>query len=242
MKTAFVTGGSGGIGRAVCLRLAGMGYAVALGYGRNSASAEAVCGEIREKGGTAFAVGLDLADAQSVTAAYEHVKDELGIPEVLVNNGGIAHIGLYTDMTDAEIIRLINTDLLGAMVLSRCAAKDMLVRHYGRIVNISSVWGEVGASCEVAYSAAKAGIIGFTRALGKELAPSGITVNCIAPGVIDTEMNACLTHDDKAALIAEIPAGRMGTPDEAASLAAYLCSPEASYITAQVIRIDGGWI
>lgn len=218
-----------------------MGYAVAVGYCNNREKAEVLCFELRGRDFTAMAVRTDLADAASVAEAYEAVKSELGAPEVLINNGGKAHIGLFADMDDAEIISLINTDLTGALLLSKRAAKEMAAAHFGRIINISSVWGEVGASCEAAYSAAKAGLIGFTKALGKELAPSGVTVNCICAGMTDTEMNSCLSEADKAAITAEIPAGRICSPDEIAALAGFLCSPEASYITAQSIRIDGGW-
>jgi len=242
MRSAVVTGGSGDIGRAICLRLAAEGYAVAVCFRRDRESAENVCFEIAAKGGTALAVQLDLSDSGSVAEAYGRAVSQLGVPEVLINNGGTAHIGLFTDMQPEEIAKLINTDLTGAMLMSRLAARDMVRRHRGRIVSISSVWGEVGASCEVAYSAAKAGLIGFTRALGKELAPSGITVNCIAPGLIDTKMNGSLSDEDKRELIGEIPAGRMGTPEEVAAVAAFLCSEGASYITGQVIRTDGGWI
>lgn len=241
MRSAIVTGGSGDIGRAVCLRLAEEGYAVCVGYCSDRASAEAVCDRIRALNGTAMPLAIDLSDASSVDAAYRSAAAELGVPEVLVNCGGAAHIGLFTDMTDDRLTDLIAADLIGAMLLTKRAAADMVRLHRGRIVNIASVWGEVGASCEVAYSAAKAGMIGFTKALGRELAPSGITVNCIAPGLIDTKMNAALTEDDISALTAEIPSGRMGTPDEVAALAEFLCSEAASYITAQVIRIDGGW-
>lgn len=242
MRTAFVTGGSGGIGSAVCRRLAREGCAAAIGYDRGRDAALALCGELRDAGFTAAAVHIDLADPASVEAAYKEVCEVLSPPEVLVNNGGAAHIGLFTDMTDAEIIRLVNTDLTGAMLLTKYAAAEMVRRGRGRIVNISSVWGMAGASCETAYSAAKAGLIGFTKALGKELAPSGITVNCIAPGMIATRMNDTLTDEEKAAVIAEIPAGRAGTPEEVAALAAFLCSEDAGYITAQVIGCDGGWI
>lgn len=242
MRSAVVTGASGDIGRAISLRLADEGFAVAVCFRRDKASAENVCSEIAVKGGTALAVQLDLSDSESVAEAYGRAVSQLGVPEVLINNGGTAHIGLFTDMQPEEIVKLINTDLTGAMLMSRLAARDMVRRHRGRIVSISSVWGEVGASCEAAYSAAKAGLIGFTKALGKELAPSGITVNCIAPGLIDTKMNGSLSDEDKRELIGEIPAGRMGTPEEVAALAAFLCSEEASYITGQVIRTDGGWI
>lgn len=242
MKTAFVTGGSGGIGGAVCRRLASEGCAVAVGYHSGRAAAEALCAELRGKGYTALAVGLDLADAGPVTEAYERVCSELSPPEILINNAGRAHIGLFTDMTDSEVISLINTDLTGALLLSKRAAADMVRRHSGRIVNISSVWGSAGASCEAVYSAAKAGLIGFTKALGKELGPSGITVNCIAAGLIDTPMNACLSPEELASVTENIPAGRAGRPEEIAALASFLCSEEAAYINAQVITCDGGWI
>ncbi len=240
-RTAFVTGGSGDIGGAVCRRLAGEGFAVAVGYMSGREAAEKLCGELRGITDT-LAVGLDLAQPETADAAYSRVCCELGVPDVLVNNAGAAHIGLFTDMDDSEIVRLVNTDLTGAMLLTRRAARDMVRRHSGRIVNISSVWGIAGASCEVVYSAAKAGLIGFTKALGKELAPSGITVNCIAAGMIDTKMNSCLTAEDKSSIVDGIPMGRMGTPEEIAALTAFLCSDEAGYITAQVIACDGGWI
>ena len=242
MKTAFVTGGSGGIGEAVCRRLSKEGYAAAVGYYSRPQAAEALCAEIRQSGGTAMTVHIDLSDPQSVDAAYKAVCRELSAPEVLINNAGQAHIGLFTDMSDSEIISLLNTDLTGALLLSRRAAADMVRRHSGRIVNISSVWGSVGASCETVYSAAKAGLMGFTKALGKELAPSGVTVNCIAAGLIDTPMNASLSPEELSAVIDGIPAGRAGSPEEIAALAAFLCSNEAAYINAQVITCDGGWI
>ncbi|MBR6102067.1 MAG: SDR family oxidoreductase [Ruminococcus sp.] len=242
MRTALVTGGSGDIGAAVCRRLASEGFAVAIGYNKNEASASSLCAELRERGCTAMIVRLDLSDPASAEEGYGRVKSELGAPEVLVNNGGRAHIGLFTDMTDSEIDDLIRTDLTGAMQLSRRAAADMVKRGSGRIVSITSVWGEAGASCETVYSAAKAGLIGFTRALGKELAPGGITVNCISAGMIDTKMNAALSDEDKAAIVDDIPMGRMGTPDEIASLVSFLCSEGAAYITAQCIRVDGGWM
>lgn len=242
MKNAFITGGSGGIGSAVCRKLAADGYALAVGYRSNKSAAEKICSEIRSCGGVALPVHIELTDKASVKAAYELAVSELGVPKVLVNNAGTAHIGMYTDMTEDEICGIINTDLTGAMLLTRYAAADMVKRQEGRIVNISSVWGEVGASCETAYSAAKAGLIGFTKALGKELAPSGITVNCICAGMIDTDMNRIIPEEDRKAIVDDIPAGRMGTPEEIAALVSFLCSGSAGYITAQTVRCDGGWV
>ena len=242
MRTAFVTGGSGGIGSAVCRRLAAEGYAAAIGYFSDRQGAEALCAELREGGASAMTVQLDLACPESADRAYKAVCDGLSAPEVLVNNGGRAHIGLLSDMSDSGIVSLINTDLTGAILLSKRAAADMVKRHSGRIINISSVWGVAGASCEAVYSAAKAGLIGFTKALGKELAPSGITVNCIAAGLIDTPTNDSLSPEELSAVVEGIPAGRTGRPEEIAALAAFLCSDEAAYINAQVITCDGGWI
>ena len=242
MKTAFVTGGSGGIGSAVCRRLSADGFAVAIGFNTASDAAKALCAELRQQGTAAMTVGLDLSDPASVDKAYRTVCEGLAPPEVLVNNAGRAHIGLFADMSDSEIISLVNTDLTGAMLLSKRAAADMTRRHSGRIINISSVWGIAGASCEAAYSAAKAGLIGFTKALGKELAPSGVNVNCIAAGLIDTPMNASLSPEELSAVTESIPAGRAGRPEEIAALAAFLCSDEAAYINAQVITCDGGWL
>ncbi|MBR6044913.1 MAG: 3-oxoacyl-ACP reductase FabG [Ruminococcus sp.] len=242
MKIAFVTGGSGGIGSAVCLKLASDGFAVAVGYNKDAASAEALCKELSAQGHVAMPVHIDLSDPGSVREAYDSVVSGLGYPEVLVNNGGAAHIGLFSDMSFEDITCLLDTDLTGAVLLTRLAVPEMTRRHRGRIVNVSSVWGETGASCETVYSAAKAGLIGFTRALGKELAPSGITVNCVSAGAVDTKMNACLSPDELEELVSQIPAGRLGEPREIAALVSFLCSDDAAYITAQVIRADGGWI
>jgi len=241
MKTAFVTGGSGGIGSAVCRRLSEEGYAVAVGYCKGKEQAEAICKELMSGGSVAKAIHIDLTDPLSISEAFKEAESIFGSVTVLVNNAGRAHIGLFTDMSEEEIVSLLTADLTGAMLLTRLAVLGMVKRGSGRIVNISSVWGEVGASCETVYSAAKAGIIGFTKALGKELAPSGVTVNCISAGAIDTPMNACLSENEKDDLIDSIPAGRLGSPEEIAELAAFLCSDKAGYITAQSIRCDGGW-
>ena len=177
-----------------------------------------------------------------VRFALELIKKELGEVMLLVNNAGLASIGLYTDLTDAELANIITTDLVGAMEVSRQVLPAMIRAKQGCIINISSVWGEKGASCEVAYSAAKAGLIGFTRALAREEAPSGIRVNCICCGYIETKMNAQLSQQDKDALLDEIPAGRFGTPNDVAQTAAFLASERSDYINGQVIRLDGCWI
>ena len=241
MKTALVTGGSGDIGSAICRRLAAGGCAVAIGYNASKDAAEALCKELRDSGAAACAVRIDLCSTESIDAAVSEIKTQLSAPEVLVNCAGTAHIGLFTDMTDTELTALMQTDPTGHMLLTKRIVPDMVRRGKGRIINISSVWGLCGASCEAAYSAAKAGLIGFTKALGKELAPSGITVNCIAAGLIDTKMNASLTAEEIEEVIAEIPAGRAGTPEDIAALCSFLASDDAAYITAQTIAADGGW-
>lgn len=241
MKTALITGGSGGIGSAICRRLAEEGFSIAVGYNTNKAAAEALCLELREGGCSALAVRLDMGDAASLTDGLALVCEELSPPQVLVNCAGAAHIGLFTDMTDEQVSELIATDLTGAMLLTKRVVPEMVRRGFGRVINISSVWGLCGASCEVVYSAAKAGLIGFTKALGKELAPSGITVNCIAAGLIDTKMNAALTVEELADIVNDIPAGRAGRPEEIAELCAFLAGGKAAYINAQTIALDGAW-
>lgn len=241
MKTALITGGSGGIGSAICKALADMGYAAAVGYHSNEQAAQEVCKSISESGGVALAVKCSVDDPKSIQAAFELISRELSAPEALINCAGTANIGLFTDLSDDEVFKLVNENLTGAMLMSKAAVPEMVRRHKGYIVNISSVWGEVGASCEVVYSAAKAGLIGFTKALAREVAPSGINVNCISAGLIDTKMNAELSADDMRELIQDIPAGRIGTPDDIANAVRFLLSGQADYINGQTIRIDGSW-
>lgn len=242
IKTAFVTGASGEIGASVCRGLAAEGHDICAGFFANRTGCEQLCHELRENYNVrAEAVMIDLADPSSVKAAADFCKGSLGEPSILINNGGCEYIGLFQDMSCEEILRMVNTDLTGAMLLTRQLLHG-IISNRGSIVNVTSVWGEVGASCEVAYSAAKAGLIGFTRALAKELAPTGTRVNAVSPGFIDTRMNSQLTADERAAVIGEIPADRAGTPQEVASAALFLVSEKAAYITGQVLRVDGGWI
>ena len=237
MRRVLVTGGSRGIGAAVVRRFCENGDAVAFFYRENERAAAAVA---RETG--ACPVRCDVGDPAAVRAGYTAAAKALGgAPAVLVNCAGVAHTGLLQDMTDAEVRRVLDVDLAGALYLCRAVIPAMVAAKAGRIVNVGSMWGRIGASCEVAYSAAKAGLRGLTSALAKELGPSGITVNCVEPGLIDTDMNAGLSAADKQALIDETPLGRMGTPEDVAGAVFFLASPDAAFITGRCLGVDGGF-
>lgn len=236
-KTALVTGASGGIGGACARLLAAEGYNVALHYNKNAAPALALSQEI---GG--FCVGADLRDEAQVKEMFEKIEEKFGGIDVLVNNAGIARQQLFTDSTTADYDEIFGANMLSAVNCSREVLKMMIHNHSGRIINISSMWGVCGASCEVLYSASKAALIGFTKALAKEVGPSGITVNCIAPGVIDTKMNANLSAEDIAALADDTPLCRIGTPEEVAKAVAFFAADSSAFITGQVLGVDGGII
>lgn len=232
-ENALVTGGSGGIGEALCLRLAGEGYRVFVCYSSSREKAEKTAGEI---GGEALR--LDVTDPLSVEAAVEKV----GFCKLLVNNAGISEIGLF-DMVSAEKSRrIIDVNLTGAMNCTRAFLPEMIRRKKGCIINISSMWGQTGASCEVDYSASKAGLIGFTKALAKETAPSGIRVNCVSPGFIMTEMNSRFSEEDLELIRQDIPLGIFGEPRHVADAVAFLASGQAEYITGQILAVNGGMV
>lgn len=241
-KAALVTGGSGGIGGAVCRSLAQQGYLTAIGYNNGREQAQALAEQLKEKGLTAEAFRCDISDRESIAKCLGEVESCFGEVELLVNNAGSAEIGLFTELSDERLCELINVDLLGHIRITKAVLPQMLSRHEGCIINISSVWGESGASCEVVYSAAKAGLIGFTKALAKECAPSGVRVNCVSCGLIDTRMNSCLSPEELQAVTDEIPMGRSGTPEEVADAVLFLSGESSGYITGQVLRVDGGWL
>lgn len=240
-QAAFVTGGSRGIGRAVVRRLAAEGYAVGVNYLQAKEQAEALASELRAAGCQALAVQADVSDRAAVTAAMARVTENLGPISVLVNNAGIAQQDLFQDTGDELWHRLFAVNVDGAYHTIQAALPHMLHVKRGSIVNISSIWGLRGASCEVAYSATKAAIIGLTRSLALELAPSGIRVNCVAPGVIRTDMAEALGAETLSALAEQTPMGRLGTPEDVAAAVAFLAGDGAAFITGQVLTADGGF-
>ena len=235
-KKVLITGGSRGIGAECVRKFAAAGDKVAFIYNKSRDAADSLASEC-----SALPIQADISRPDEAVRAVKIAAEALGGIDILVNNAGIAHIGLFTDLTDEDWSHICSTNLSSAIYVSREASKSMISAHYGRIINIGSVWGRAGASCEVAYSATKAGLRGFTLALAKELGPSGITVNCIEPGVIDTEMNAALGDDVRAELIDETPLCRIGTPADVADAVFFLASDSASFITAQTIGVDGGF-
>ena len=239
-KIALVTGASGGIGQAIARRLAKDGFALCLHYRKNEQAARALAAELQQNGVRAVALPADLANEAQATALVAECEAKLGTVDVLVNNAGISKQGLLTDLSAADWRQMFGVHVDGAFYLSRAVLPAMIRKKAGRIIQISSMWGISGGSCEVAYSAAKAALIGFTKALAKEVGPSGITVNCIAPGVIDTPMNAHLSADDLSALADETPLCRIGTPAEVANAVAFFAGDQSTFITGQVLAVDGG--
>lgn len=236
MQTALVTGASRGIGRAAAEAFAREGYRVIVNYRQSAREAEELAASLRARGADAWAVQADVAEAEAV----DKMVAEAGRVDVLVNNAGVAARGLLADLTDDAWRRVLDVNLTGFFHCARAVIPGMVRRKAGRIVAVSSMWGVTGGSCEAAYSAAKAGVIGLVKALAKELGPSGVRVNCVAPGVIDTDMNRALTQADRAALCEETPLGRVGTPQEVARAILFLAGPGGDFITGQVLSPNGG--
>ena len=241
-QTALITGASRGIGAALAETFAHAGYQLTLCCHKSQEQLRDLADQLQKKYHTPVLIFIgDVGEYAFVEDMVKQTLDTFGSIDVLINNAGISYIGLLTDMTIDDWNQIVATNLTSVFSACRCTVPSMVHNKSGRIINISSVWGNVGASCEVAYSACKGGINSFTRALGKELAPSQITVNAIACGVIDTDMNRCFSEEERAELIAEIPAERMGRPEEVAELALSIASGHA-YLNGQIITLDGGWI
>lgn len=236
-KTVLITGASRGIGAATAKLFADNGYTVIINYNNSREKAEALA---EETGG--FAVKADVSDVLQTEKMIEEVIKKYGKIDVLVNNAGISVSGLFDMVPSEDVKRLFDINVFGTLNCTRAVLPYMIRRKYGKIINISSMWGETGASCEVHYSASKAAIIGFTKALAKETGPSGINVNCVSPGLIMTEMNSCYTEEEIADIVEEIPAGRSGSPYDVAETVLFLASEKSSYITGQIIGVNGGMV
>lgn len=241
-RTAFITGSSRGIGRAVARTLAHQGYAVGINYIQAAEKAEELVAELTAQGCRAMAVQADVANRQAITGAIRAVEKAFGPVSLLVNNAGISEQHLFQDVTDEFWHRVFAVNLDGAFHTIQAVLPHMIHEKAGCIINISSIWGQRGASCEVTYSSTKAALIGLTRSLAKEVAPSGIRVNCVAPGVINTDMVQVLGEETLQLLADETPVGRLGTAEDIAAAVAFLADDRAGFITGQVLTSDGGFI
>lgn len=241
-RTALVTGASRGIGRAIALYLAELGAQVAVNYSSSEQRALEVVEAIKEKGGRAIAVKADVSNPQEVEAMFERVLEEFGDLDILVNNAGITRDGLLIRMKQEDWDAVLDTNLKGVYNCSKAAAKIMIKKRSGKIINISSVVGVTGNAGQANYAAAKAGIIGFSKAIARELAPRNIQVNVVAPGFIETDMTAALPESVRQEMLKQIPLGRYGDPMDVAYVVGFLASDKSQYITGQVIHVDGGMI
>jgi 3-oxoacyl-[acyl-carrier protein] reductase len=241
-KVALVTGASRGIGRACALYLAELGAKVAVNYARSSAQADQVVAQIREMGGEAVAIRADVSKQADVDAMVEETIQTLGGLDILINNAGITRDTLLIRMKEEDWDQVLDTNLKSVFLVTKAASKYMMKKRQGRIINISSVIGVAGNAGQANYAASKAGIIGFSKSIAKELAARNILVNMIAPGFIDTDMTEVLNDQVKEGILSQIPLNRYGMPEDIAHLAGFLASDESGYITGQVIHVDGGMI
>ena len=241
-QVALITGSSRGIGRAVAMELAGNGYAVCVNYLQHREDAESLVAQLRDQGREVIAVQADVADSQAVENMVRQAEHALGPITLLVNNAGISWQGLFQDTDDEIWDRILAVNLTGTRNAARTVLPRMISEKTGCIINISSMWGLRGASCEVAYACSKAAVIALTRSLALEVAPSGIRVNCVAPGCIETDMVRVLGPETREMLVEETPLGRLGTPEDIAHAVAFLASEKASFLTGQVLSADGGFI
>ena len=241
-KSVLITGASGGIGEALCREFARAGYDVAIHYNNSEESALKLQAELESQYKVkAVPIKADLKNSEDVKVLAESAINAFGKIDVLVNNAGVAYFSLFQLADDSKVRELFEINLMSAMNITKEILPTMIKNQWGRIINISSMWGIAGASCEVHYSASKSALIGFTKALAKEVGPSRITVNCIAPGYIDTKMNSCIDEDSAQEIVDCTPVGRKGQPEDISPLAVFLSDDKASFITGQVISVDGGY-
>ncbi len=242
MKTVVITGASKGIGAATAILFARKGYNVVINYNNSYEAAKLLTRSLSSQGYSVLDVKANVANYLETDLLIKEAVYKFGSVDVLINNAGVSHIGLITDTDHIDSDRIFDINLKGVYNCCKSVTPVMVSQKSGKIINIASMWGEVGASCEVAYSAAKAGVIGLTKALAKELAPSNITVNAISPGLIETGMNSNISVEDLASFVEDIPLGRMGSADEVAAAAYFLASEEADYITGQILGVNGGFV
>ncbi len=241
-KTVLITGASRGIGKAVATLFAKSGYQVAVNYLNSEIEAKNLCEDLCAQGYFIKPFKADVSDKAEVLGMVEDIHSHFGDIDVLVNNAGVAKQILFNDIDEAEWDRMFDVNIKGMYNCTQAVLPEMIHKKSGRIINISSMWGVCGASCEVHYSASKAAVIGFTKALAKELGPSNINVNCVAPGLIDTQMNNNLSFDTIAELKEEIPLGRIGTPGDIAQAVLFLADERSSFITGEVLNVNGGMV
>lgn len=241
-QTVLITGGSRGIGAAIAERFASVGMNIVLHYMNSHEAVNEVARKCMQHGSKVLTITADIRSREQLERMRDKLDSHELSPDILINNAGISSYGLLSDVSEEEWDLVMSVNLKGTFLSSQIFMPHMLRQKYGRIINISSIWGISGASCEVLYSASKGGVNAFTKALAKELAPSGVTVNAIAPGPVETDMMASFNQEEKAAIESEIPAGRFASPDEIASVAYFLALPESGYITGQVISPNGGWL
>lgn len=241
-KTAVITGASKGIGAATAILFAQSGYNVVINYNDSFESATLLARSLKENGANVLPFKANVANRLEVDMMIKEAIYSFGSVDVLINNAGISQQCVFSDITEYDWDKMIDVNLKGVFNCCQAVLPHMINKKSGKIINVSSMWGITGASCEVHYSAAKAGVIGLTKALAKELGPSGITVNCIAPGVVETNMNSALSVDDLNALVEETPLQRIGSADEIAKSIYFLASPAADFITGEVLNVNGGFV
>ena len=241
-KTVIVTGASKGIGATTAIHFAERGYNVVINYNNSYQSAKLLTTSLKSRGFSVIQIKADVSNRMETDLLIKETIDKFGSIDILVNNAGISQIGLIDEIDDYDAQRIFDVNLKGVYNCCRSVTPYMVNQKYGKIINITSMWGQVGASCEVAYSASKAGVIGLTKALAKELAPSNITVNAISPGLIETSMNANVSIDDLNSFVEDIPLGRIGNTSDVANAVLFLANDSSDYITGQIIGVNGGYV